>query len=384
MSSKTKILVFIDWFLPAYKAGGPIRSVANLIENTYDLFDFYIITSDRDYLERKSLDTVQSNKWVSFDNKASVFYISIDNLTKKTIKSLIESVDYDVAYINGLYSYYFSILPLQLLKRSQKRIIIAPRGMLSTQAFSSKKLKKRIFLTFAKFSGLYKKVRFQATDKKEINDIKKIISPHSFVSFVPNFPKIPSADNLRQCIKDSGKVFLVSIARISKEKNTLFALQVLLEYTFIGSIQFDIYGSVYNESYWNECKKIIKDLPKNIQVNYKDSIHSSYVNEIFSQNHFSFMPSKGENFGHSIFESLSAGRPVIVSDKTPWKELEEKQIGWDIPLNNKVVFAEIIQRCIDMSQDEYNMMSKKAFIFALNYAQDEALIAETKKLFQGD
>ena len=28
MSSKKKILVFVDWYLPGYKAGGQIRSVA--------------------------------------------------------------------------------------------------------------------------------------------------------------------------------------------------------------------------------------------------------------------------------------------------------------------------------------------------------------------
>jgi len=27
---KKKILVFIDWYLPGYKAGGPVRSMANI------------------------------------------------------------------------------------------------------------------------------------------------------------------------------------------------------------------------------------------------------------------------------------------------------------------------------------------------------------------
>ena len=35
-----------------------------------------------------------------------------------------------------------------------------------------------------------------------------------------------------------------------------------------------------------------------------------------------FLPSKGENFGHIIMESLAASTPVIISDLTPWKDLE--------------------------------------------------------------
>ena len=48
MPKKIRILIFIDWFLPAYKAGGPIRSIANLVDNLHADFDFYIVTGDRD------------------------------------------------------------------------------------------------------------------------------------------------------------------------------------------------------------------------------------------------------------------------------------------------------------------------------------------------
>ena len=38
-----KILVFIDWYKPAYKAGGPISSVYNLTELLGDEIQFYIV-----------------------------------------------------------------------------------------------------------------------------------------------------------------------------------------------------------------------------------------------------------------------------------------------------------------------------------------------------
>ena len=45
---KKKILVFIDWYLPGFRAGGPIRSCANLISHLSDEFDFNIVTTDTD------------------------------------------------------------------------------------------------------------------------------------------------------------------------------------------------------------------------------------------------------------------------------------------------------------------------------------------------
>ena len=45
---KPKVLVFIDWFYPAYKAGGPIRSVSGMVKQLSNDFEFYLVTSNQD------------------------------------------------------------------------------------------------------------------------------------------------------------------------------------------------------------------------------------------------------------------------------------------------------------------------------------------------
>ena len=45
---KKKILIFIDWFLPGYKAGGPIQSISNFVNHFGTVFDISIITSNKD------------------------------------------------------------------------------------------------------------------------------------------------------------------------------------------------------------------------------------------------------------------------------------------------------------------------------------------------
>jgi len=370
MSGKKKILIFIDWFLPGYKAGGPIRSIANIVEHLSNEFTFKIITTDTDYLEKTPYKNIESNKWTSFNKNISVYYFSKENLIKTNLKKLIKETDFDIVYINGIYSFYFSILPLIILRKSEKKIIVASRGMLSKHAFSSKNIKKIIFLKFAELLNLYKNVTFQATDEKETGDIKKLIKKYKAIITIPNLPKKISYLKNQPKSKESGILNLVSIARISTEKNTLFALQILQQYKYKGKIEFDLYGSIYNENYWQKCKEIVQTLPENISVNYKNSIESSKVHETFSKYHFSFMPSKGENFGHSILESFSAACPVITSDKTPWQNLEQQRIGWDISLDDRIKFSEVIQKCIDMSQEDYNIFSENALAFAKNITEN--------------
>ena len=45
---KQKIAVFIDWYYPCFKGGGPVTSMINMIETLKEDFDFYVITSDTD------------------------------------------------------------------------------------------------------------------------------------------------------------------------------------------------------------------------------------------------------------------------------------------------------------------------------------------------
>ena len=43
-----KVLVPIPWFAPAFKAGGPVQSVVNMLKHCSELLNFYIVTADAD------------------------------------------------------------------------------------------------------------------------------------------------------------------------------------------------------------------------------------------------------------------------------------------------------------------------------------------------
>ena len=64
------------------------------------------------------------------------------------------------------------------------------------------------------------------------------------------------------------------------------------------------------------------------------------------------LPSMSENFGHAIFESLAAGTPVIIGDRTPWRGLQAKRAGFDLPVADLDAFAAAIRQMAGLSDTE--------------------------------
>ena len=82
---------------------------------------------------------------------------------------------------------------------------------------------------------------------------------------------------------------------------------------------------------------------------------------------FFFLPTKGENFGHVIFEALTSGCVVLISDRTPWKELHGRNAGWALPLSDNRNFADKLRELCRMNEEVFNEKSKAAFQYAREF-----------------
>ena len=375
---RKKILITIDWFLPGTKSGGPVRSYANMIAHLGGHFDFYIITRDTDYCSDEVYENIKSNTWNQLDKHTFVYYFSKDQLNPKNLKNLLSETVFDIAYINGIYSWNFSILPLWLL-RKHKNVIVAARGMFNPQAFSVKKTKKKLFLNLANLLGLYKNVIFHATNEDEASHIKSIIDSNRAIRIAPNLPRFIATvrTNLKQ---KSNPTKFVNIARISKEKGTLTMIEALQEVK--GSLVLDIFGPIYDEAYWKLCQQSISQLPKQIKVSYKGILPSDDVPKVMEEYDYFVLLSEGENFGHAILEAFMAGCPVIISDQTPWKELVLKGIGWDVNVKNKMAVKTVFEKAMQTANEEYQVSSKRAKEFSRDFSENPELLMLNLDLFK--
>lgn len=380
MSNRKKIFLFTDWYEPGFKAGGPIQSCKNIVNSLSGQLDFWIFTSDRDLGDAQPYANVVTDEWHLLSNGTHIWYSSPDKTKASLIRKLISDVKPQAIYLNSMFSSGFSLLPLWVLRsiKYDGRIILAPRGMLNTSAVSRKKWKKKIFLSLFSFSKMSKKIIFHATDKQEEKYIKQYFKNGAEVRLIENIPNVNDTWQARN--KQPGQVNCVFISRIHPIKNLLYAINVAK--TLAGcTVWFDIYGAVEDENYFQKCREAVSTANPHIHINFKGPLANARVFEVLENYHVFFLPTQGENFGHVIFEALSSGCILLISDKTPWNAIEQKNAGWALPLANNRTFASKLKQVCGMNEYEFNSMSRAAFDYAKKFYASMNFQKRYKTLF---
>jgi glycosyltransferase involved in cell wall biosynthesis len=380
---RKNILVFIDWFLPGFRAGGPIRSCANLIAQLGHEFNFYIVTRNTDYCETTPYQDITFNEWTDGPLNSRIIYLSEDRINRKTFTELIHQLPFDCVYLNSFFSYSFTLLPLQILRKTKNtRVILAPRGMLAPGAMKIKGIKKQVFIKVSRLFNLYGQVEFQATSEEEVNHIRQYF-PQQKIHFAPALHAPINTKDVGLCYKNENELNIICIARIAPEKNVHFALESLKSNKDSGlKIKFTLVGPVYDEAYFEQLKNIIEQLPDNCRVELAGAIPNHELSGLMQQHHLFYLPTLGENFGHSILEAFCNGLPVLISDKTPWRNLEEQGIGFDLSLQHPERFTETIVRLAGMNSSDFEQMHRKVLQFGKQILANQENVNLNRNMFE--
>ena len=373
MPTNRKILILIDWFLPGIKAGGPIKSVSAIVNQLHDNFDFYILTTDTDFGDKKPYHNITSNEWVDYKGKSKICYLSKEKTNATTIAETIALIEPDAIYINSFYSKFFSIIPLKILKKINfhGKIILAPRGMLSPGALQIKYFKKKTFILFAKLIGLHENIVWHSTKADETIDIKRVYRNAKIIE-IQNLPDVKLQVPNPTKNKQSGELRLIYLGRIAENKNLILLLNALHKID-VGSVILDIYGNIEDKTYWNKCENVIENLESNITVQFKGILSTELVQQTISKHHYLVLLSYSENYGHAIVEAFSCGTPVIISNATPWKDLPFSNAGWDVEINSIEPTIVALRSAIAQNNETYQQQAIGAYNFAKKNCFDERI-----------
>lgn len=372
---KTKLLIFCDWYAPAFKAGGPIRSIVNFVDRFKDQYDIHVFTSDRDINEKKPFKNIQVDHWLEKDGY-HIWYYSPGTMTYKKVKSVIAEINPDKIYLNSMFS---NMIKPMVAAYTSGRLIIAPRGMLRRSALVVKPIKKLIYLRLLKLMGLAPYLSFHSTGEDETKDIKRFFPKAKRILLAPNLP-VAVNKNLSTAEKASGKLRIVFVGRLHPIKKLDFLLDALFRVK--GDIALDIVATREDADYWRKCKKLISKLQFKVDIeSYIDLPHAK-IKPLLEKAHLFVLPTEGENFGHAIFEALAVGCPVLISDQTPWRNLESKKAGIDLPLSNLSGFTKAIQTFVDMGDDEWQEYRNGALALARDYENNLEAVSQYKQLFE--
>lgn len=377
------ILTFVRHFLPGFKAGGPIRSISNMVEALHGSFDFRIFTSDRDYGDSKAYPGLRHNEWINCGANDR-FYADADHRRLTAIAAMIRQVDPDIVYINSLFDWKFAITPL-LLRRigaipSRAAWVVAPRGECSRGAMALKRSKKKAFLRLAQLAGIHRGLIWQASSPHEADDIQREVGVKaSEIVVAPNLTE-PVGDHVPRASGASSRLSICFLSRITPKKNLAFALEALAKAKT--TVDFHIYGPVEDEAYAAACRSYVAQCPRPLHVTWHGHLAHDQVRTTLRKHDLFFFPTLGENFGHVIFESLAAGVPVLVSDQTPWRDLDQRGAGWVRALNDAQDFANVIDTYANASPSERALYSKQAHEYARSIAESSASVEANRALFQ--
>ncbi|CAA6819421.1 MAG: Unknown protein [uncultured Sulfurovum sp.] len=342
-----KLLIISRWYLPAVKSGGTVRSVVALVNGLKEDFSISILTSDRDLGAKEAYENVELDRVIKH-NGTDIIYLS--KLNMESIGSYIKLQNPDIIYLNSFFDVTtVSVMLLKLRGKIKTQIILAPRGELAEGALSIKANKKKVYLFFYKLLKLSKGIIFHATSNEDKVDIKRLF-PSNEIELIQN-PKERNTKQYTLPFKEKNSLKMVFISRIAPVKNLLYGLEILNNNKFEGKIEFDIYGPDEDKKYWHECQEIIKQLPENIEVNYKGFVEPKDIGSTLSKYHLFFLPTKGENFGHAIVEAMEVGLLPLISDKTPWTKLEDKKAGYSLSLEDNTAYARAIKEVLIFSND---------------------------------
>ena len=372
--------MFIDWFDPGYKAGGPIRSAVNFVRHMQHDYNLYVFTGDRDLDALSPYENVQLNEWVTYDERVKVFYCPRHLLGMGIIKKVIEDLNPSSIYLNGMFSRYFTIYPCIVSLKTGRKIdvVLVPHGMLRVSALQYKSLKKRVYLNLFKLLGFSKRITFQATDSTEYEDILKTFGKSTSVYLASNWPGyIPAYSG--SIAKLPGELKIVFIGRLHRIKNLDYLIECLIHVK--GNIELTVIGSEEDKTYVNHCRAIAVSCPENVQVNFAGEVDNGKIPGIIARHHLFSLPTQGENYGYAIFEALAGGKPVLISDQTPWQDLQMAYAGWDLPLNEPQQFKNALQLAVDFGQSEYDKWSFGAWQYVSKAINTSELREAYQKLF---
>lgn len=310
-----------------------------------------------------------------------VRYVAPHELGFTFCRKMLRDTKPDMIYLNSLFDGAFSMKPLLALGRGRRvPILLTPRGELSSGALGLKAWRKKLYLSAVRAFGLYNNIHWHACSKLEAEQIQRFFSPDKRRVFLAsNLPEAEQNSIKRRTAKQPGKLRIVLPARITPMKNTLAAIRMAGKLS--GEVELDLWGPLEDQDYWGACQKQIFLCPPSVNIRYRGEVEHEKLHALLHDYEVMLLPTLGENFGHAIIEALDAGLPVVISDRTPWRNLEQAGVGADLPLEDEAAFLRSLARYQAMDESDMTVVREACQRYVVAWRVRNTNLDDYHKMF---
>ena len=381
-AERRRILFAADWYPPAFRAGGPVRSVAHLAALLADAHDVFVVTGTHDLGSPEPLPGTGCG-WQDVAG-IQVLRLGPTDRTPARWRALLTEVRPHVLHLNSLFSRDFTLAPLRASQGwAGLERILAPRGMLSPGALNHRPLKKRLFLAWAQRAPRFSGVRWHATSELEAEDIRRHFG-RARIDVAPNLAGPPPPPPPP---RPAPPWRVVSLGRVHPVKNLGFACEVLAG---LGRpVRWDVVGPWEDPAEVARLEAAARVAGESaagnageaaIEVRFHGALEPAAAAAVLREAHFLMMPSVSENYGHAVVEAWAAGCPVWVSEGTPWRGLREAGVGEVLPLEVEC-WREAARRWMDAGPEAWAAASARCAAYRADLDERSGAAEATRRIF---
>lgn len=342
-----KILHIVPSYKPAYIYGGPIESVSKLCEGLaaagHKVDVFTTTANGESELEVPAgvpvnVDGVQVTYFKRLTKDPT--HISFD-LWRKLYA---EAANYDIVNIQSWWN-ILVIVAAGICHMKKVKVVISPRGMLSTYIFESGQSQAKKLIHRLAGKAALAKSWFHATARSEYEECLKIIG--GWKGFIqPNIITLPDLP----IVKKENELFtLIFMSRIHPKKGIEILLKAFSLLEFPAVLQIAGSGE---EAYIATLRNLAADLGISERVQWlgwkgrEDKFQALMAADLF------VLVSLNENFANVVIESLHMGTPVLVSADVALSEfVQQQELGWVSSLD----ITDVAEKITNANQDRIKL-----------------------------
>lgn len=326
--TRLRILHATPSFAPAYRYGGPVRSVEGLVVELARLgVSVRVLTTDAHGHERLDVGSAWQT-WRGVPVRYLRRRALPDLAPAYVVEAYREARRADVVHILSIFSAP-SMVSLVASELAGRAVVLSPRGMLEPAALAiASARKKRAWLAaFGPF--LRRAAIFHATSAEEGESIARVLGPSARVRVVPNGTDLePLADAAARKQRAAPRAVIGALGRIHPIKGLgrLIEAAALLRDRGL-DVDLQLAGPTADAEHRAALERLAARLVLGPRVYFPGELQGEAKLDFLAGCRVLCLPSHSENFGNVVVESLAALTPVVAAHGTPWSILEAEQAG---------------------------------------------------------
>lgn len=219
-----------------------------------------------------------------------------------------------------------NVYPGWASRNGRCRLVVSPRGTLSTWALGRSALRKKLFWRALQMPAIRTAACFHATADREYEDIRRL-GFRQPVCILPNGIDVPPL----QDIPRSDRRQLLFLGRIHPVKGVDVLLRAwqAVEWRFP---DWDLRIAGPDNAGYLAAMQVLAAELRLTRVTFSGSVFGEEKLRAYREASLFVLPSHSENFGMTVAEALVSATPAIVSKGAPWSGLQPQGAGWWIDI----------------------------------------------------